>query len=281
VNNQVKIVGWLAQQKIIDPSFPYDQGGKKIVVPSFYAQGLLEEGALNDFMLIMLIGAKIIDINTPIAGKTFLYNFVVKKDASKVAWLLDHGADPNSADAKGETPLFVAVEAKNKPIVDALLKAGAEVEPFVAMNDQAKVAYLLDNGANFNMHNKNGKTPLIIAVEAKNQPMIKLLLSKGVDANIAEADGVTPVHLATILKDADIIKMFLDAGADIHKEDVGGKSALDVIRNFDAKKNDPVENKIKKMLKDEDKKHPKPSVVIAELVQFAQSLQELSAKLNS
>jgi ankyrin repeat protein len=42
------------------------------------------------------------------------------------AWLLDHGADPNSRNYEDKTPLQVALERDHAPVADVLRARGAK-----------------------------------------------------------------------------------------------------------------------------------------------------------
>jgi ankyrin repeat protein len=45
--------------------------------------------------------------------------------AETVAFLLDHGADPNIRDAQGKTALRLAIESKHDRVKELLLQRGA------------------------------------------------------------------------------------------------------------------------------------------------------------
>jgi len=48
--------------------------------------------------------------------------------------LLKHGANPNTKDNDGETPLSAAYRQENKQIIEMLIKAGAKSEPDAPAN---------------------------------------------------------------------------------------------------------------------------------------------------
>lgn len=81
------------------------------------------------------------------------------------------------------------------------------------------------------------KTPLHIitsagrpADNAKLIPIVTLLLSRGANLNMQNRDGMTPLMYATASENAEIMKLLLDAGADVTIKSPSGKTALDFAR---------------------------------------------------
>ncbi|GAB6098679.1 hypothetical protein JCM16358_05580 [Halanaerocella petrolearia] len=78
----------------------------------------------------------------------------------------------------------------------------------------------ISRGANLNLRDKAGETPLFYALEAKRSPeIIKLLLESGAKVNVTNEQGIMPLHLA-LWKEEDpaVIKALLQAGADIYSK---------------------------------------------------------------
>ncbi|XP_038385887.1 ankyrin repeat domain-containing protein 7-like [Canis lupus familiaris] len=84
--------------------------------------------------------------------------------------LLEHGADPNLKDNKGNTALHYAAFGDNVSIAEKLLLQNADIE--------AK--------------NKDDLTPLLVAVNENKEQMVKFLVGKG--ANILAVDKVKSSH---------------------------------------------------------------------------------------
>jgi cytohesin len=131
-----------------------------------------------------------------------------------VLLLLDYKANPNVADASGQTPLFYTLPLTG--IVERLLAATAGVN---ATNNQGETPLhwaagarlktaaelLLEHGADINAQDHAGNTPLHFAVlqhpgdaplPTWAKEMVDFLLSKGADPNIRNKDGKTPLDWA-------------------------------------------------------------------------------------
>ncbi|KAL7303496.1 hypothetical protein TKK_0003663 [Trichogramma kaykai] len=94
--------------------------------------------------------------------------------------LLKRGADPNTYDAKGRTPLHVICRKyENRD----LLKL------FFDVNDEFEKTLRLD------IRDKEGNTPLHLATLCGSNDMIESLLRRGADPDVANAEGLTPLHV--------------------------------------------------------------------------------------
>ncbi len=112
-----------------------------------------------------------------------------------VKWLLQAGADPLAAGApNGRHPLHQHI-----------------VRPHVARR-------LLDAGADANVRDAEGKTPLFYDFLS---PTMKLLVERGADVRARDAQGSTVLHRPLYLCWAQPL---IEHGADIHAEDAEGQT---------------------------------------------------------
>ena len=104
-------------------------------------------------------GSTIINTKAVTTGKGALHILVDHSGSLYMQYLLQHKADPNIRDARGNTPLILAAQAGREDLVDLLLTYNA----------------------NINLANGAGQTPLIVAVNSRNEPIARKLLAKGAD----------------------------------------------------------------------------------------------------
>jgi ankyrin repeat protein len=110
------------------------------------------------------------------------------------AFLLEHGADPNAADATtGETPLHAALCTSNRPaydlVVQVLLAAGADPNrPTVAG---------AETGAFMRDCRTKGETALHRAAAFAEADTIQRLLDAGANVKAKDANGETPLSWAS------------------------------------------------------------------------------------
>jgi len=101
--------------------------------------------------------------------------------------LLEHGAAVDMANRCGVTSLAVASFFGHEAAVACLLRSGANV---AICDAQAK------------------RTPLHLAVVGGSAPVAALLLQHGAQVDMVDAAGRTPMNEATDAGDPDLLKLF-------------------------------------------------------------------------
>uniref|UniRef100_A0A670ZUC6 Arf-GAP with coiled-coil, ANK repeat and PH domain-containing protein n=1 Tax=Pseudonaja textilis TaxID=8673 RepID=A0A670ZUC6_PSETE len=93
-----------------------------------------------------------------------------------------------------------------------------------------RMAEALAQGAGVNWSNqeKNGFTPLIQAVRGGSLVTCEFLLQNGANVNLRDAQGRGPLHHATLLGHTGQVCLFLKRGANQHARDEDGKDPLSV-----------------------------------------------------
>ncbi|KAK4145152.1 ankyrin repeat-containing domain protein [Dichotomopilus funicola] len=155
------------------------------------------------------LNLKIITGQTPLALAVELgqYKTIEKKDSEVVDLLLREGADPNTKDGNGRTPLLAVLEAEaiehnplNEVIVERLLHSRARPD---------------ERNAN------KTNTPLHAALRSGNLSIISTILGQlhGADINVtvherpARAAPLTPLALAVELDQPQSVRLLIIAGA--------------------------------------------------------------------
>jgi len=97
----------------------------------------------------------------------------------------------------------------------------------VIVGDVEKVKDLLTNGAEVDVRDKNGMTPLLLAARKGNSEIVRLLLAHGANVNAQDHYlAWTPLILASALGHKKVVKLLLEYGADIDIKDQNGMTAL-------------------------------------------------------
>ena len=97
-----------------------------------------------------------------------------------------------------------------------------------ARNDKEMVKFLVEKGADINLEDGYGYTPLIIAIKYRNIGLAKNIIDLKPDLNaICSATGDTPLtYLVNANKYADLCYYMIKNGADINKKNKEGNTPL-------------------------------------------------------
>lgn len=105
--------------------------------------------------------------------------------------------------------------------------APADLSDAVATGDVARVAALLDDGADPDVLDGNGLTPLMSAANRGDPEMVRVLVEGGADVGAAGMAGLTALHVAAAADAVDAAQTLLQLDADPHTRSDGGMNALD------------------------------------------------------
>ncbi len=196
-------------------------------------------------------------INEPTPEGSYPIHWAVRKNHLKLLKLLvEHGADVNVQDAQENTPLHEAIEKgkslflylgtegapeikeDNTAIVEFLLKSGADPNipnkrgetPIFYVRTFSDAKLLLQYGANVHVKDKEG-TPLIVKEAASSKPAvayIEFLIKQGADVNAKDANGRSPLYFAVYHLNEELLELLLKNGADPYVVDNDNTSILRV-----------------------------------------------------
>lgn len=181
-------------------------------------------------------------------GERFLFQAIDTKQPQAVKLLLEHKADPNQPDTKGNSPLHAAI---NRPEIVKLLLA-AKADPNVtdkggltplkrAIVNQGpgggsenplveSVRLLVTNGADVNFRGGWATSALALAAARDEVKVAELLLAHGAEVNARDADGNTALHQAVYRGYKDMVTLLLANKADVNAQNKVGITALDLAR---------------------------------------------------
>lgn len=97
----------------------------------------------------------------------------------------------------------------------------------VERRDETWTRFLLQEGANPNIADNRGRTPLIAATEIGFIEGVEALVENGARTDIANETGETPLISAVHARNIELIEVLVRAGADPDRADNAGRSARD------------------------------------------------------
>ncbi len=162
-----------------------------------------------------------------------LYESIIKK------------SDVNLRNAFGETPLLCAVRRRvSKVFITLLISNGADVNipdsegitplaEAIALDSGDTFELLVAKGAKTDVKDTNGFSPLHIAAIYGRSFLMRRLLELGADANARDLSGRTPLHRAVMLDGREIVKTLVEAKADTTAKDSLGLTPSDLLYIFD------------------------------------------------
>ncbi len=194
-------------------------------------------------------------------GSTAFTSAIIKGHTSAVELLVNAGGDINSPDRRGNTPFMLAANLGNVEMMQTLLTHKANPLSINANNENAlwraardghvgAVNFLLDINFNINAPNKDGKTPLIAAAEARaialqyegfgivighgppESPsenyieIIDSLLNAGANASVIDQHNLTALIYVAFENDIEAVRLLLTYDKNPDYTNLLGYSAL-------------------------------------------------------
>ena len=164
-------------------------------------------------------------------GRTILHHALLEGDGNLACKLLRAGADPTVKDHLGSTPLTLRLKSENKSIKNRTLlhHLCCEEGNFEVMVE------LLQAGADANLKDGNGYTPLMLALRYINDNCASRILHAFCDfqheiSNCVNSSSlhISILHIAAEYNKAKCVELLIAKGADLLVKNSNGKNPLHI-----------------------------------------------------
>jgi ankyrin repeat protein len=152
--------------------------------------------------------------------------------------LLREPAFSRSVDREGRTALFAASVAGNLEILERVLALspnldlrdvhGATALFYSATGGTAVLKRLIQRGADVNLPDRRGRSPLIVAVLMNHVEAVGLLLAAGADVNYRDHHGATALCYAAEAGLFELAELLVKRGADTELADDSGDTPMQI-----------------------------------------------------
>ena len=161
-----------------------------------------------------------------------------KELVQKIMKIIDSGEGINSQNEDGQTPLFLACQIGEVPLVRHILDAGGQLgittnmgfAPLHAAASKGHVevaSILLKHGVSADVQNPlNGFTPLYVAASAGQLQFCELLIAYGADVNLLSYYHRSPLMYAITNGYIQVAELLLEKGAAIEDYNNSGQTPL-------------------------------------------------------
>lgn len=170
-----------------------------------------------------------------------LHHLAAEGDIEGVKLLLARGAKPDCRNARGSTPLMLAVRASRQTVVEILLAAGADLFaedgngnnllPYAVAGKNRRMTEALVRRHGFDVNKpRPGGYSLVGYAAAFHPSMVGLLLMLGADPLIEDAAGNTVLHRAAEhSRTPELIRLFARYRIPVNKRNNKGQTALQLL----------------------------------------------------
>ena len=162
-------------------------------------------------MFVVLIRALL----APLAGAgwledtTALHRAAWNGDMPTVIAELEKGVDPNIQDDWQRTPLHLACYKGRISTTPVNERVRGKSDPGMHYTAEM-VEYMIDKGADVNVVDRDGSTPLMEAIPNGHTEIVALLLKHGAKRDVKNRHGDTPLGYAEHRKHKDIQRLLKD-----------------------------------------------------------------------
>lgn len=145
-----------------------------------------------------------------------------KVDAAKL--LLDKGANPNAKESqRGQTALMWAAASSQSAMMRLLLDHGAQVD---AASEVDLMTPLVSGEPRAQPRPPGGETAMLFSTREGCMDCVKTLIEHGANLDLGDPEGVTPLITAIFNTHFDVAKYLIEKGANVDKWDWWGRTPL-------------------------------------------------------
>ena len=170
-------------------------------------------------------------------GALLMVGVIALPAASVIAPRVAHAQNQS----EGYKFLNAVRESKNNEVLEMLGRPGSSIvnardvstgegalHNLIKRAAETYLRFLLQKGADANLRDGKGNTPLLLAVTLGQTDMIPILTAAGANPNLANSAGETPLIRAVQRRDIAMIRVLLNENADPDQADIiAGMSARD------------------------------------------------------
>ncbi len=217
---------WAAHNNDTDLVDKLIQAGAKAAVKNEYGATPMSEAAtnLNTAMIEKLLKAGADPDSPGPDGMTALMIVARSTNVAAAKVLLDHGAHVNAKEQqRDQTALMWASAQRQGPMVKELIAHGAEVNARTQTNEFA-IQVSAEPRAGYRP--AGGLTALLYATREGCVECVQALKEGGANLNMADPEGITPLIMAIWNQHFDTAAYLIKAGANVNKWDWWGRGPL-------------------------------------------------------
>lgn len=190
--------------------------------------GIFNKGAVLSLLLLAPMSLQ--------AAHSSVHDSVARNDIMQVRNMLKRGISINKVNRYDEQPLHLA---RTPEMIELLIKNGADVNienhfgdsplmQAVLKGEHELVELLIKHGANINHKNRFGDTPLQEAVNRDLIVMAKILIDNGADVNAQGKHGDTVLHTSVRRGNHSMARVLVQSGAEVDIKNDDDRVALDL-----------------------------------------------------
>ena len=185
--------------------------------------GLAAEVGDTEILKLLLKAGAAADSANP-EGQTALLAVARTGNVEAALLLLEFGAKVDARENwGGQTALMWASARRHPEMMKLLISKGADVNARGIARDYQR--HVTAEGRPKNL-DSGGFTPLLYAARENCVACVKVLLDHGADIDLPDPDGVSPLQVAIMNANWDLARQLILAGADVNQWDIYGEAPL-------------------------------------------------------